>query len=252
MPRLLRCIALGAVLLGGAATPALAQSPASARQHLFVASLKADVVTTWEEPSWRNDGCQVRTVAEASGAETTRIRTTPIRVRVLAAGKDAAIAYGPLRKPVGGLPGKGSVKAEHAIFADHSPGACAFDGYAPADIDDQHGCEDGHMQWTVQMLSVKGRLAPAPLQQRAPEAMDNCTIYRPSEASSAWMRSGIRVPMSEIRNRDQEYVVLRGRSLTRETIILDEATTIILDEATDHFRKLSTTVRWTLRMRRAT
>lgn len=244
MPRIFpAAVAVAAVVAAVAATPAAAQSPASQRPHLFVASLKADLITKWEEPSWTNDGCHVKTVSEASGQQTERIRTAPIRVRVIPALKDAAFGYGSLRKPVGGMAGKGEAKAEHAIFADHSPGLCAIDGYAPADVDDQHQCEDRYMQWTVQMISVKGRIGPVPIAKREAGAMDECTVYKPRDAASIWSKAGMRVPMAEIRNRDQEYVILQGRHQIRETQILDESS--------GHMRKMSTSVRWTLRMRRA-
>jgi hypothetical protein len=235
-------IAAVAPALAALAVAAPSAQAQGARPMFFVGSLKASIVTTWEEPSYTIKGCYRVIDGEADGAERTTIRSQPIRLRVVAAGRDAAFAYGSLRKPLPGIPAKGSIKAEHHIFKTETLGPCDPEGTPAEPVDDQHQCEDP-MRWNVQMISIDGRIGPVPIAQEEPQALDMCTIYRPRDAAKARRLSGTRVPMRQLRDRDEEFIVLQGRRQVREAQILDQEH--------GHVRVLRTTFRWTLRLRRA-
>lgn len=228
-----------ALALAAAASPAAAQS---VRPVAFVASLKVDVAYRWVEPEWTSYGCNVVTTSAGSGEERWTIRTTPIRVRLMKAGRDAVMAYGPPRRPLTGMPGKGQIRAEHDMWSEYQPGSCP--GYV--DIEDRrdaHVCRDAHQTWTVQFIGVQGRFGPTAVQERPADVLDRCTVYRPDGASSIWKDSGVRVPWKELRDRDQEYVVLSGRKTVRQDLVIDEVK--------GHHRDMTASIRWTLRMRRA-
>ena len=223
------------------AAPA-AHAQRSALPISFVGSLKASIVTTWEEPAYTIDGCYRVTKGEASGEERTTMRSQPIRVRVLPGPRDVGFMYGSLRKPLSGFPAKGTIKAEHHIFRSETLGLCDPEGTVADPVEDEHQCEDP-MRWNVQMISVNGRIGAVPIAQEEPQALDHCTVYRPKEAASARRLSGTRVPMRQLRDSGEEFVVLQGTRQIREAQILDTTS--------DHVRVMRTTFRWTLRLRRA-
>jgi hypothetical protein len=235
------------ILLVATAAVGIVASPAGAasRPERFVAYVKAVQTTEWEEPAWTLPvGKCSESSGSASGTERTVLRTKPVRVIVLRAAGGLAMSYGPLRKPMTGLPGKGSIKSSYVSRTRHTPGSCEPGPVTGADRDKDESCEASPMHWFVQINAAGGKATPLFIENEGLKfptlGLEDCVIHRPDGAPSHVTGVPARLPASRVFDRDEEFVVVTGRRSFRDTQELGYAT-----------RTMTTTVRWTLRLRRA-
>jgi hypothetical protein len=237
----LASLAATALLLSAVAAPA----EAARRPQRFVAYVKAEQTTKWEEPSWAlSVGKCSESSGSAHGSEHTVIRTKPIRVVVVRAPGSMAMSYGPLRKPVGGLAGKGSIKSSYFSRTRHTPGSCEPGPVTGAESDKDESCEASPMEWIVQIQSSGGKVTPIFIESEGLKFptldLSDCPVHTPEGAQSHMTSIPARLPAAKVFDPDEEFVVVTGRKSFHDTQDVGYAV-----------RSMTTTVRWTLRLRRA-
>lgn len=245
-PMRLTLPSLASVAVTGLAFTAVAAPAEGARRpERFVAYVKAEQTTKWQDPSWSVPvGRCSESSGSAYGTETTIIRTKPVRVLVVHALGSLAVSYGPPRRPLTGLPGKGSIKSTYVSQTRHTPGSCEPGSVTGAEQDRNESCEASPMQWWIQLNAAGGKATPIFIENEGLEhptlGLEDCVVHVPEGAHSRMTGVPARLPLGKVFDRDEEFVVVIGRKTFQDTQELGYTT-----------RTMTTSVRWTLRLRRA-
>lgn len=230
-----------ALLAAAAALLAPAATADAARTERFVAFFRVEQRTRWAEPTIDTTvGCD-RVYRERHGSETVTLRTQPVRVRFTRLpGGSVALAYGPLHRPQLGLDGSGRAERTYLYKSHRTYGPCTPQpGVTIGREHDRDRSCDGDFRSRVQFAGIRRRFEPVfqATNHHALIGLFDCAVEHADTVDIPVTGIPGNLPAAQVFGAE-EYVILRARKTFRKAFPSGGSTT--------------TTVSWTLRMRRAT